>query len=350
VTTLEVVRTTLVVEIAILVTGVVIVIVHALGLRAAQAANLRLLERGRSVIYAGLQRYAFSPEDRAELIALPRDILIRLLTELAPSLVPAERDWMGRLADESGLTTEAERRCRSWRWARRLNGARLLTLFGRGDATMLRLTRDENSLVRSQAAEFVGLRPSPEGIDAVVSLLDDPDPLCRFVARDTLTRLGRVAHPTLLEHLSAPAPDALDALLAVAAAVPTHEFAPVAMRHLHDERPIIRVRSAEVLRSVGGADAAAALVAALRDPDAGVRAAALDGLATLGYWPAAPTIASLMNDPAWAVRLAAGIALQRLGAPGELLLRHTAAGATPGAAVARRVLDSTAPSRIETAS
>jgi hypothetical protein len=60
----------------------------------------------------------------------------------------------------------------------------------------------------------------------------------------------------------------------------------------------------------------------------------------MGHWPAGPAVARLLRDRAWEVRRASGLALRRLGSPGQLLLRRALTDADPFAAdMARQVLD-----------
>jgi HEAT repeat protein len=78
----------------------------------------------------------------------------------------------------------------------------------------------------------------------------------------------------------------------------------------------------------------------LLDDDASVRCAAADALGTLADWRSAFALRRLLGDASSDVRLQAARALQRLGAPGVLMLRDAAAAAEAlPAAIAQQALD-----------
>ena len=68
------------------------------------------------------------------------------------------------------------------------------------------------------------------------------------------------------------------------------------------------------------------------------------GLGALGHWPSSPLLADSLGDPAWEVRRAAGLALDRLGGPGQLYLRRALDSTDRFARdMARQVLDRAGP-------
>jgi hypothetical protein len=205
---------------------------------------------------------------------------------------------------------------------------------------MLPLARDPEAVVRAQAASYVAEHGSPEGIEMLIAMLSDPDALCRFAAKDALMRLGGQATPQLVARLTDPAEARTEAILEVAAAIPSHEFLPGAIAHARDLQPQVRLLVARLLRGIGGAAAAQELMRLSADPDPKVRAVAAEAIGYLNHWVASTTVAKLLDDEESRVRLAAALALDRLGPPGELLLRRTRSkGSERAAAAASRILD-----------
>lgn len=345
----QVVQVVLIVEGAVLAVALGAIFWHALAMRAGAAGRAPRLARGRAILYDALERGSADVADVEVLRSFPRSTLVRLFAELLPSLVGDDRARAAEIAEQIGLLAFARRRAGSALWWRRLNAARLLTLFAQSDDVMLTLAADSHPLVRAQAAEAFGGGASDRELDVLIGLVRDPHPFVRFMARDSLVRLGRRAQQAVAARLAGSDPLVLLPLLSVAAASPSHDFVAPATRLVTHADPRVRAGAADTLRAVGGSDAAALLATLLDDPDTDVRLHAVDGLAALGFWPASPAIARLLDDPQWQLRYRAAVALQNLGGPGELLLRRAAAQQSDGAAVARRVLDAGAQLRAEVA-
>ncbi|MBA3670486.1 MAG: HEAT repeat domain-containing protein, partial [Gemmatimonadaceae bacterium] len=225
-------------------------------------------------------------------------------------------------------------------WWRRLEAARLLTLIGTAREAMLRLSRDAHPLVRAQAAEWMSQHPDPEIVDRLVDQVADPAAVVRFAARDALMRIGAPAQDAIAHALSVAPTRAQAELIAVAAAMPSSIFLARASELSASDDAGVRCASAALLRAVGGASAADRLIVLLDDPDERVRRVAAESLGQLAHWPAATAVAARLEDPSWSVRLGAAVALQRLGAPGVMLLQR-ARDRTCGDAgdVARQVLE-----------
>ena len=298
------------------------------------------LSRARGIIAAHLEDLDIPPAQLAELRRLPRRELIRLYFDVAPSVGEAERRWLQRLAGTLGLLVTARDRTQSSRWWMRLSGSRLLSLVGADPEVMYRLLDDPDSIVRAQAASFVALYPNPAGIEGLVAMLGDADAICRFASMDALMRLGARATPIVVARLAEPVGATTISLLEVACATASHEHMPAALAHIADPRPDARFLVARLLRGIGGPAAADQLTALLRDGSESVREAAAEALGFLNHWPAAPAVAALLNDSVSSVRLSAAGALDRLGPPGELLLRRAKSrGTETASAAARRILD-----------
>lgn len=283
----------------------------------------------------GLDTEGLRPLERLGL-----DELLDLLGELAGTLAGVARRRVGALADELGVDDVAARRCRSRRWRRRLLGARLFTLTGGGEDVVADLFDDRHEEVRAQAAQWAAEHPSPEVVERMIALLDDPATSCRFTVKDSLLRLGRLAAPAVRGHLERGEGALVDAL-DVAAHVADASFLEPALALLDHPSADVQTRAVAVVGALGGERAVAALVGVLHSPNAEVRAGAARELGRLGQWDAAAAIAGLLHDAEWDVRLAAGTSLRRLGPAGMLLLRRVARDSDDewAGAMARQVIE-----------
>jgi HEAT repeat protein len=155
-------------------------------------------------------------------------------------------------------------------------------------------------------------------------MLADPDPRCRFAAREALVDSGRAAIPAIQERLQTSAAPSTPDLLAVAAALAVPEFLPRGIELCGSPDPGVRAGAATLAGAVGGPEAVGALSGLLRDRSPRVRVAAARALGSLGHWQAAGAIAELLDDDSWQVRRAAALALDRMGPTGTLLLNRAA--------------------------
>jgi HEAT repeat protein len=247
---------------------------------------------------------------------------VALVGDLWTSLAPAQRERLEGLVDDWGLVTRAERWCRSRRWWRRLHGARLLALVGRGEHVVPRLFDDPHPDVRAQAAAWAADWPLPHVIDRLIDMLGDPRNVCRFTVKDSLLRVRGAAVEPLAQRITCMTGLALREALVVAAHIADTRLLPAALDLAGHDDADVRSAAAAVLGAIGGSEGIERLGALLADRDAGVRASAARGLGHLGHWPAAAPLAGLLGDAAWDVRRAAALALRELGAPGALLLRR----------------------------
>lgn len=334
----QVVQRVLVVEAVLILLTLLAVFGHAVWHSHDSAVHRAHLERGREALVA-LLASGDAGGDLAMLRDLPRGALAELLAETAPSLGGPHKELIVRLAARLGLTESATWLLHSPFWWRRLEGARLLTLVSREPGPLASLARDPHPLLRAQLAEALGLLPSARAAEDLIGMLDDEAGSVRFAAKDSLMRLGALAQGPVARALELGDEADRLALLDIAAAVPDPALLPAAQQQSHAEAPPVRVRAARLLRAIGAPAALDRLAEMLGDASADVRAAAATALGTAGHWPAASAVARLLDDEAWEVRTAASVALQRLGPPGELLLRRARGGTGPGAEVARQVLE-----------
>jgi hypothetical protein len=276
----------------------------------------------------------------AALGTLNRDARTGAVVDMAYTVAGDQRERLNALVRETGIWTRAMDWAVSRLWSRRLRSARLFALFGSGsEANGERLLDDPRPDVRAQASEWAGEHPTPARTDRLVRMLADPDPRCRFAAREGLVHSGRAAVPSIRERLEAKDGESLPDLLAVAAALAVPEFLPPGIELCGSPDPAIRAGAAALAGAIGGPDAVAALSELLRDPAPRVRIAAVQGLGRLGHWQAAGTVAELLEDEDWTVRRAAALALERMGPTGSLLLNRAAReGSPPTADTARYAL------------
>jgi hypothetical protein len=299
------------------------------------------LPEARSRMRAALDRQHVADDADAEAIArLPARLRIALFVELAVVLTGAGHERLVSLAGDTGLRADAEARCHSRWWWRRLQGVRLHTLIGGGELCVPGLLRDDNAEVRASVAAWSAAERAPASAGRLIELLGDERPLVRFAAQSALLALERDAVEPLASCLRERDPRILKAVLQVTVGLSDTRLLAPALAHRDDEDPTTRALVAEIAGAVGGEDAVAALLALLADPSPQVRASAAQGLGRLEHWPAGPRLLAALADRAWSVRQRAALALRSLGAPGLLLLRRGLQDADPFARdMARQVLD-----------
>ncbi|MGI8773714.1 MAG: HEAT repeat domain-containing protein [Actinomycetota bacterium] len=289
-----------------------------------------LNKRDRRALAAARVALADVAQDRrredsvAVLQRVPTRISLLVFEEIAPRVSGRARLHVSEAASALGVREGAARRCSSSLWWRRLRAARILTLVGGGAAAMTPLLDDKTPEVRAQAAEWASEHPTPEVIEKLLSMLEDPRGLARFTVQNSLLQLaGLVAEPLLarLERETPPLP----LFLAVARWLADHRFSAIALRLSRHADVNVRLATSHVLGAIGGPVVLVRLEELLDDRDPRVRAAAAVAIGRLGHWPSAPQVARHLGDVAWEVRKAAGAALAALGPPGALLLRRAKA-------------------------
>jgi HEAT repeat protein len=258
---------------------------------------------------------------------------------MAEALSGAQRDRFDEVAVDCGLLDGAARLAAGRIWSTRLRAARLATAFGRGEEPFMeRLLEDSSPDVRAQAARWAANHPTGHRIEALVAMLADTEPLCRFVAGESVSRIGGAARPAVRAGLAQAGDDREGTLALIEIAVPISDpgFEPFARRLASSADATVRAAAARLLAAIASPEAAETLSSLLADPDPGVRVAAARGAGRGGAWKEAAALAPLLGDENWTVRDAAARALERLGPTGRLLLRRAARGGDP---LASRVLD-----------
>ena len=257
----------------LLTTGVVVLHSSVVDARSRRLAPA--VEEARRILAASLSAGSVpSDHDLSRLLSLPRDRLISLVGEVSRSFRGERGEVIRRLARELDIVNRGFRLVASRLWWRRLEGARLLTLFDEARTVRQALLEDPHPLVRAQAAEWAWTSAKPDEIRTLVALLDDPDGLVRYSARDALIRLGPAAArrwPKTSPGRPGPVPVAL---LEVAGAINDPRLLPGALRLVSDDHPRTRELAARLLGSLGGAEAIDEMADLLDDSDPAVRSAA----------------------------------------------------------------------------
>lgn len=314
---------------------------HAFWIERSSSRSEFLLAHARRALAGALSVSAGAASEGLKALGpLPPRLQVRLLVGLARSLSGDQKRAVREMALLAGVVARAEKRLESRLWWRRLHAARLLTALGAGEGSVPWLMTDQHPAVRAQAGEWAGDHPSPELIRSLLTLLTDPEKICRFTAENSLLRMGAVVVPALVDYLSSHAGAEAQAALVVAAGVAEPRFLGPALGLCRDPVPETRALAVALLGQLGGAEAVAILAELLGDFDSGVRAAAAHALGKLNHWPAAPALARALRDRVWDVRREAGLALRSLGSPGILLLRRSLSDEDAFASdMARQVLD-----------
>jgi hypothetical protein len=314
----------LVAQAAVVLAAVLLVLGHAALLWARYKRYAVRLKRASEIIIEVIDLGSSSEGDLMVLRGLPLRLQIPLFAELAPNLSGEQRHALEKLATDIRLIERSEERCRSRIWWRRLQGARILTLLGGGENVIPQLFNDRRFEVRAQAAEWSADHPDPVILERLLEMLGDERTLCRFTVQDSLLRLGSATVEPLARRLRQPRRPLheVTAALGIAAFMSEPALLEPALDLCSDSRPEVRAAAANVVGSLGGDRATAALLKLLHDSAPAVRASACRGLGKLAHWPAAAALARLLRDDTWIVRREASLALRGLGTPGILLLRR----------------------------
>ena len=347
----KVVSTILMVEAIVWVVCTLLFFGHGVWLVVSQKWARPRVDSARAALISALAGAKLSPTDIRALRSLPQVLQIRLFVAVTSSVTGVYRENLRTVAGTLGLLGQSQEACRSRLWRRRLQGARVLTLFDTGEEAMMPLFNDKEAVVRAQAAEWAAHHPTLDVVERMLGLLAHDSGFPRFTVQDSLLRMGRAAVDPLVTYLAVCTGPAAEVGLAVAIGLAEARFLPVALIRCRDESPQVRSLALTLLGAIGARRGVEVVVGALRDPVPEVRSAAAEVLGNLRHWPATPLIAPLLRDPSWIVRHAAGNALRSLDAPGILYLRRYLSDDDRFAAdTARQVLDLLELSRLNDAS
>lgn len=272
---------------------------------------------------------------------MPRRELLAVVQSLAVDLNGQARDRLQHLVRALGLERFIRRRARSRRWRLRVQAAQLQYLVDHPDFDRERLLSDKHHVVRARAAESLTAAQASEHVDLLVKLLRDDSVAVRLAVQQKLLEVGSRAVPVLLDELHGER-HVLE-VLEVAANLADPRLVEALIGHTRSDDAEVRATAARALGSGSGPGAAAVLDELCTDDDSDVRVAAIEGLARMESQASVATIGRALGDRSWMVRRAAGLALDRLGAPGRLILRGHLHASDPFARdMARQVLDAIA--------
>lgn len=306
----------------------------------------RVVARRRRRVLEVLSVVLFESDEDAERIheramEMPRRELLAVVQSLAVDLNGQARDRLQHLVRALGLERFIRRRARSRRWRMRVQAAQLQYLVEHPDFDRRRLLTDKHHIVRARAAESLTAQQAAEHVDELVDLLRDDSVAVRLAVQQKLLEVGSAAVPVLLDELYGER-HVLEAL-EVAANLADPRLVEALVGHARSEDPVVRATAARALGSGSGPGAGEMLEVLCGDDDPEVRVAAIEGLARMESQASVAIIGRLLGDRSWQVRRAAGLALDRLGPPGSLILRSHLDDLDPFARdMARQVLDAAA--------
>ena len=153
----------------------VLVLVLALTIREARVQRRAHLEDALRDVVEG--RPARRPPPRVR-----RGVVLELADRFAQDTLEGSAPHVGEVA--AAATSDLN----SIRWLRRARGLRTLQSLGLTVDELVGALGDRDRRVRAQAATAAVGRGEPEVVDALVRLLQDPDPYVRFTALDGVSR------------------------------------------------------------------------------------------------------------------------------------------------------------------
>lgn len=303
-----------------------------------------VLERRRRRVLRVIGVVLFEHDSEAEAVYeevtdLPKRTLLRVLQNLSIDLDGDAQDRVRQLIRTTGLERFIRRRSRARRWRFRVQAAQLCHLVSDPNFDRRRLLEDRHPLVRARAAEVLTMEQATEHLEVLIPLLSNEHTSVRMAAQQAVLTAGSASVPHLIRQLSQGSVDA-HAALEVVANLPDPRFVALLAAHAQSSEPRTRALAAKALGN--GASASVELLhRLLGDSDETVRATAIESLARLDAVTSVNALGACLGDSSFLVRRAAGVALDRLGAPGRLVLRRELdSGDRFAADMARQVLDS----------
>ena len=289
------------------------------------------------------------------------DVLTRLRRVPTPVAIDALVSWTARVSGErwQALAAAVERQgwarlvranFRSWRWWKRLECARLLSVVARPTDTrrVLRLLADPHPAVHIAAVATLERVESPALIAAALEGLRRSPPTVQAYYAGMLRRARPLVIQQLLGHLSRTHRPGLVGLAEFAVRLRDPALRePLTGLATHADAEV-RAQSARALGHFPHGHSISALRGLANDPEWPVRAQAARSLGMIADPTTLPTLVGLLRDVAWWVRLRAGLALTRFGPAGRKILVDAAGEqATAARAVADLVLGLSPPAIAE---
>ena len=202
--------------------------------------------------------------------------------------------------------------------------------------SLISAMQDDSDDVRVVAARALATIGDPRAIPSLAAALGDPSRWTASNVASELIALGLDAVPTLQQIAWSGEPgeggshEAAVTAVRVLGDIRDPRAAPVLLQLLTGSSDLnMRARSAAALGSLGGSQVAAALRAALDDPQWQVRAQAASSLGRLGDVASVPDLARAAEDRSWWVRRNCAESLANLGEAGETALSALTASPDP---------------------
>jgi HEAT repeat protein len=239
----------------------------------------------------------------------------------------------------AGLLERWKSDLRHRRWWRRAEAALALGLVREPSAAeeLMAALDDEHEEVRAAAVDALGVLGDARAIPALVARLKDESRHQRVRIVESLREFGQRATPALLAHArSNPAAvrEVADLVGLLAGADAVDDL----LQWSDHEDGAVRAAAMRALGSIGPDERAYYYaLRALGDESADVRAMAARALGRSRRAEAAPYLAEKLEDE-WEVAAHSATALRDLGEAGIEALAARAAGASPGADLARQML------------
>lgn len=178
----------------------------------------------------------------------------------------------------------------------------------------VRAARAHSRKLAVRALAEVPVPPADDVVDAVLLLLDDPEPAVRAEAARTAGLLKLASAVALLRtRLEDQSRAVREHVLLALVAILEEEALPTVRRALGSAHPELRFQGIACIAELDPRDAQERVPRLLDDEDAEVRGQAAEVLASLGAEGNADHIAQLLDDPRVDTRIEAGLALAALG-------------------------------------
>lgn len=262
----------------------------------------------------------------AELMALPRSVLIDTVRHLNPVVDGESADVLRGLAHAAGVAAMAETRAHARSWRRRIQAADLIALVARdgeprvNDVQRILLSdRDPRVIARTaQGIDAAGVHRLRHELADLLSHHDEA------VTRAAAAALARAPHglTSVLRPVVARGGRGAKFALAVAGGSGDAELGAWAIGFHDNPDPEIRRQALRCAPSQMSVSAVEIVRWRCGDPDPGVRSAAVWAAGELADPTLLMVMGALLDDDDPKVRIAAGEALAGLGPLGRIALRY----------------------------
>lgn len=311
---------------------------------------IRMLEARKRRILETLSVLLFESDHEAAEVhdvvrRLPKRTLLSVIQSLAVDLEGQAHERLQLLTRSSGLEKFIVRRSTSRRWRERVQAAQLQYLITDPNFDRSKLLKDKHTVVRARAVESLGTGQAEDFLVELLDLLGDESIAVRLAAEQKILDIGSPAVPALKQHLRTNRRHLIE-VLELAANLADHRLIETLDEHAASPDREMRQLTARALGHGVVRQVSPILRRLLTDEDELVRAEALTSLGRLEDVTVVTAVGRCLSDGSWLVRRAAGVALDRMGSAGRLILRQHLQDNDPFARdMARQMLDAGAAQR-----